>query len=192
MNSTAIVFPQWPVHIDLISPDYSSQGQSNKLKGTGKMTLRTRSALLCLLLVIPLTLGSCTSKDASPEPPSEQEQLEEIERAVHKWVDENVDELAEQIGPLLTGNLPLLRDVASELIKKGLLAWLDVKILKITTIENEHMYSARAELEFPIVAKLPLLGEKRYSVSVQYDLIIENGEVTDADIDVTSFDWKQE
>ncbi len=148
--------------------------------------------LLCLLLAVSLLLGSCKSEDVSPEPPSEQEQWEEIEQAVSKWVDENVDELAEQIGPLLTGNLPFLRDIASDLIKKGLLAWLDVRILKIITIETEHKYSARVELGFPIEAELPLLGERRYSVSIQYDFIIENGEVTDANIDVTSFDWEQE
>ena len=156
------------------------------------MRYRKWIALLCVLPVIPLVMAGCTSKDASPEPPSEQEQHEEIEQAAHKWVDENVDELAEQIGPLLTGNLPFISDVASDLIKRGLLGWLEVNVLHHDALEGRHRYFARVELSFPVEVKVPLIGEKRYSVSVQYDFIIENEEVTDADIDTTSFRWEQE
>ena len=127
------------------------------------MRYRKWIALLYVLLAIPLVMAGCTSMDASPEPPSEQEQEEEIERAVRKWVDENADVLADPIGRLLTANLPFLSDIASDLIKKGLLAWLEVNVLQHDALEGGHRYSARVELSFPIEVKVPLFiseGEK--------------------------------
>ena len=154
------------------------------------MKYRKRIWVPWVLMVVPLIMAGCTSTDASHELPSEQEQREEIERAVRKWVEENADELADQIGPLLTGDLPFLRDVASDLIERGLLAWLEVKVLHHHALEGERRYSARTELSLPVKANVPLIGERQYSISVQYDFIIEDGKVADADIDTASFRWK--
>jgi len=106
---------------------------------------------------------------------------------VQDWVRDNVDELSQRIGAIVTANLPFARDIAAKAIEKTLLTHLQLSIEYAEPVRGTNKCSARVRLEFPLELQIPLVDKKGYHVSVQYDLILENGKVTDADIDLSSF-----
>lgn len=149
-----------------------------------------RTVFLSGLLVILLVATGCASlKEPAPrqEPALENNPCANIEYAVQDWVRDNADELSQRIGALVTANLPFARDIAAKAIEKALLDRLQLSIEHAEPVSGTNKCLARVTLEFPLELQIPLVGKKGYWVSVQYDLILENGKVTDADIDLSSF-----
>ena len=152
--------------------------------------MRQRLVFLYSMLVILLAATGCASpKEAAPRQESalENDPCADIEGAVQDWVGDNVDELSQRIGALVTANLPFARDIAAKAIEKALLSRLQFSIEYAVPVSGTNKCSARVRLEFPLELQIPLVGKKGYHVSVQYDLILENGKVADADIDLSSF-----
>ena len=152
------------------------------------MVSTRRIALLGSLMLITLTVIGCTREEENElveQPPAEDAQAE-VDQAVKEWVQGNVDELAEEIGRLVALDVPILRDIAADLVAKGLMAWVEVTVLDIGTEDGSGRYSARVRLELPLEAQLPVVGKRGYRVSVEYDLLIDNGKVIDDDIDTFS------
>ena len=150
-------------------------------------------AFLCSLAVVLLVATGCNSlQEDTPPPKSSPEEipLSEIESAVQDWVVANVDELSEQIGSLVTGDLPLARDIVAKAIETALLAWLEFSVESVEPLEGTDGSSAKVKLEFPLELQIPLVGKKGYRVTVSYDIIVEDGKVTDSDINLDSFEMK--
>lgn len=63
----------------------------------------------------------------------------------------------------------------------------EISVEHVRPVEGEDRYSARVALGFPLLLELPVPGEKEYWVEVSYEFTIENGQVVDADIDLSSF-----
>ena len=150
-------------------------------------------ALLCSLAVVLLVATGCSSSQedtALPKSSPEEDTYSNVESAVQDWVVANVDELSEQIGSLVTGDLPLARDIVAKAIETGLLAWLEFSVGSVEPLEGTDRCSARVKLEFPLELQIPLVGKKGYRISVSYDIIVEDGEVTDSDINLDSFEMK--
>ena len=151
-------------------------------------------ALLCSLAVVLLVATGCSSsqEDTSlPKSSPEENPYTDVEIAVQNWVVANVDELSEQIGSLVTVNFWPARDIASKLIETALLAWLEFSVENVEPLEDIDGCSAKVKLEFPLELPLPLVGKKGYRVSVRYDIIVEDREVTDSDIDLDSFEMRE-
>ena len=153
------------------------------------MMQQKRAALLCSLLGILLVAAGCISPEATPpsEPSLEEGPFAEIETAVQDWVQDNMAELSEDIGILVTGDLPLARDIVAKAIETALGAWLEYSIEQTQPLEGTNKYSARVKLEFPLELEIPLVGKIGYRVSIAYDIVVENGQVTETDIDISSF-----
>ena len=147
-------------------------------------------AFLCSLPIILLVSAGCESLETTPPTPQE-DPCANIERVVDDWIDDNVEELSEDIGALVTGGLPLARDIAAIAIEGALLAWVEFSVENVEPIGGTDRCSARVKLEFPLELEIPLLGKKGYRVSVDYDVAVEDGEVIDSDIDLSSFDMRE-
>ena len=148
---------------------------------------------LCSLLVVLLFVTGCSSPEVTslPESPPKEGPCAGIESAVQKWVRDNVAELSKEIGPLVTKDLPLARDIVAKAIETALLAWIEFPVEDVEPVKGGDGCSARVKLEFPLEMQIPLVGKKGYRVSVEYDVIVEKGEVTDSDIDLSSFEMKR-
>ena len=156
------------------------------------MLKEKRIAILLSSLLIMMVVAGCGSpkEDTStPESSTEKNPCVNVESAVENWVHDNVDEISEELGALVTGNIPLARDIAAKAIETALLAWMEFSIEHLESIDGKCL--AGVKLEFPLELKIPLVGTKGYRVSVEYDLIIEGGEVTDSDIDLSSFEMTE-
>jgi len=152
--------------------------------------------ILCSLLVMILTTAGfcCTKTIPSEEPTQEEEQVEayiEVKASIGGWIPGNVDAISEEIGGLVTADLPVARDIVAKAIKTALLSEFNLSVKHTESLEGEDKYSARVGIEFPILLELPVIGEKEYWVTSYYDFTIDNGEVTDAHIDVSSFEMKE-
>ena len=124
-------------------------------------------ALLCSLLVILLVSVGCDSLGATPPPESTPEDpCTDIEDAVEDWIHDNVDELSQEIGVLVTGDLPLVRGIVAEVIETALLAWVEFSVEDAEPIQGRDRCSARVRLEFPLELSIPLVGTIGYRVSV--------------------------
>ena len=155
-----------------------------------KTVQKKRVAFLCSLLVILLVPAGCDSLEATP-PTLEENPCANIERAVDDWIDDSVDELSEEIGSLATGGLPLAKDIVAIATEAALLAWVEFSVEDAEPIQGTDRCSARVKLEFPLELEIPLLGKIGYRVSIAYDITVEDGEVTDSDINLSSFEMTE-
>ncbi len=150
-------------------------------------------ALLCVLLTTPLAMGSCASKEPAEEsgaPPEEKGRIA-VETAMADWLPDNADEIADELGPKVTMDLPIARDIATEAIRTALLTRYELSVQHVEDTEGTDAYSARVGITFPIRLKLPLLGEKEYLVSVAYDVTVKDGDVTESGLDASSVEVKE-
>ena len=143
--------------------------------------------LLCGSLVILLVTAGCSASTPPSESPPKEDPCADIESAVQDWVQDNVTELSKEIGSLVTRDLPVVRAIAAKAIETALLAWLEFSVEDVEPLKSGDRCSARVKLEFPLEMQIPLVGKKGYRVSLEYDVIVEKGEVTDSDIDISSF-----
>ena len=103
------------------------------------------------------------------------------------WTKESVSNVSEDIGELVTLNIPLLRSIAASIIKNAIRDVLEWEFSTPSEIsENRYEVVARAKAQFSI----PLVGT--YAVSVDYHLEIDvkNETVIDASIDLGSFSFE--
>lgn len=149
------------------------------------------SSLIVLLLVTSSL--SCT-KTAPPEEPAPEEDEDkahaEIKASIAGWLPVHTDKVSEEIGVLVTADTPIAREIAAKVVKTALLTTVELSVKHVENLEGEDKYSTKVGLGFPILLELPIIGEKEYWTSIIYVFIIENGEVKDAKIDVSSFDMR--
>jgi outer membrane lipoprotein-sorting protein len=158
------------------------------------MLQKNLTVFLCGLLVISMILAGCGSTEAeeSTETAEEGEAAHlDIKTSIAGWIPANTDNISETIGALVTSDTPIARDIAAKAIKTALLTELDVSVKHIQYIEGEDKYSARVALGFPLLMKLPVIGEKEYWVEVSYEFTLENGQVVDTELDISSFEMKE-
>ena len=115
----------------------------------------------------------------------------DIEASISGWIPGNADNISQAIAALIPADIAIARGVIARMIKTALLTKLEFSVEHTEPIEGEDRYSARVNLGFPILLKLPVLGEKDYWISIGYDLVIENGQVVDANIDFSSFEMTE-
>lgn len=149
---------------------------------------------LCGLLVISMIITGCGSPEAA-EPAATTEEGDvahfDVKTSIAGWIPANADNVSETIGALVTADTPIARDIVAKAIKTALLTELEISVEHIRFIEGEDIYSVRVALGFPLLLELPVLGEKEYWVEVSYEFTIEDGQVVDADIDISSFEMTE-
>ncbi len=144
-----------------------------------------------LLVALLLAAGCAGESEPRPDdPPPEVRGKAAVDTAVGDWIPGNVDDIAEEIGSLVTGDIPIARDIATEAIRTALLARYELSVEHIEDPEGEDSYAARVGISFPVRITLPLLGEKEYLLRVAYDITIKNGEVIDSSLDASSFEME--
>jgi outer membrane protein assembly factor BamB len=165
---------------------------------------------ICSLLIVSIIASGCASpetiepgdnvteapKTTETTEPLESDEEEDIIRidvktSVAGWIPVNVDDVSETIGSLVTADTPIARDIVARAIRAALLAELELEVEHTRPLDGPDRYSARVALGFPLLLELSVLGQKEYWVKVGYDFTIEDGQVTDADIDASSFEMTE-
>jgi len=143
-----------------------------------------------LILILFLTSACGFPSTTTESPDSDRNDRggthESIEPAVEEWIDDNMDDLSEQIGELVTGDLPIARDIVAEAVKRALLSYLEWKIIEVETSEDKRERIARVRLVFPLRLELQVIS-REYQIRVDYVLRIRENRVVDSDIDLDSF-----
>lgn len=119
----------------------------------------------------------------------EKDICENTEFAVEIWLKNNVDNIAETIGELITLDLPIVKNIASELVSEALLHFLQWEIVDTESASDDQTCIVRTRLFVPIKIDLPLLS-KEFKVQVDYLLYVRGGNVMDSDIDLQSFEME--
>jgi len=119
----------------------------------------------------------------------EENTCKNIDVAVEIWLKNNLDKIAKPIAELITMDLPIVKDIATELVSEALSHFLQWEIIKMDQAPDSQTCIARTRLILPISIDLPLLS-KEYKVQVDYLLYIRGGNVMDSDIDASSFEMK--
>jgi len=140
--------------------------------------------LILILIVIPLAASACSPPDSDED--GRGGPCESIEPAVEEWLDDNLDDISEVIGELVTLDLPIARDIVAEAAKRALLSHLEREIVKAEPSQDKRECIARVRLTFPLTIDLPLISLDR-KVQVDYVLRIQGNSVMDSDIDLDSF-----
>jgi len=148
--------------------------------------------LILILIVIPLAALACSSPKTTPTPPPDSDKdsqggpCEGIEPAVEAWIDDNLDEVGEKVGELVTLDLPIARDIVAAAVERALLPYLEREIVKAEPSQDKQTCIARVRLTFPLRIDLPLISQE-HQVQVDYELHIRENRVVDSDIDLDSF-----
>lgn len=148
--------------------------------------------LILSLIVIPLAVLACSSSEiiATPPPDSDEDSrggpCEGIEPIVEAWVDENLDEVGEKVGELVTRDLPIARDIVAAAVESALQSYLEWESVEAEPSQTKQTCIARVRLTFPLTIDLPLISLDR-KVQVDYELHIRENRVVDSDFDLDSF-----
>ena len=142
---------------------------------------------LVLLLAILLQSAGCGGEttdttDSEGVPGTE----ECLESAVETWINSYLGEISEEIGALVTGDLPIARDVAAGAVKKALLAYLEWEVVEVEELEGGQEQIARVRLTFPLELKLVVISEE-HRIQVDYVLRVRDCTVSDSYLDLDSF-----
>jgi len=106
---------------------------------------------------------------------------------VEAWIYDYIDEISDEIGALVTANLPVARDIASAAVKKAITKNLQCKIIEAEARQNGQEHDVRVRLAFPLEFDLPKVPTKKYTVEADYILRVREGNVVDSNIDLDSF-----
>ena len=109
-----------------------------------------------------------------------------IESAVETWLESHLDSISEEIGALVTGNLPIAKGLAAGAVKIALLAYLEWEIVEVEELEGGQEQIARARLIFPLELKIVVISEE-HRIQVDYVLRIRECIVVDSYLDLDSF-----
>ena len=148
--------------------------------------------LILILIVITLAALACSSPESSPTfPPGSDEDsqgnpCDGIEPVVEAWVDENLDEIGEKVGELVTLDLPIARDIVAAAVESALQSYLEWENVEAEPSQAKQECIARVRLTFPLRIDLPLISQE-HKVQVDYVLRIRENRVVDSDIDLDSF-----
>ena len=108
-------------------------------------------------------------------------------RVAQDWTEQSVSEISEDIGEMVTLNIPVLRSIASSVIESSVRDALDWRLSTPSKIaENRYKVFATVTAQFSVI----LLGT--YTISADYELYIDtkNERVIDATLDLGSFDFQ--
>ncbi len=159
------------------------------------MAKKTVWLLVSCLMVAALLPVSCAPAVVEEEEEvvtqEEGEAYIDIKASISGWIPGNVDNISQEIADLVPADIPLARGIVAKAIKTTLLTKVELSVEHVESIAGEDRYSARVNLGFPILLELPVIGKKEYWVSISYDFVIENGQVVDANIDVSSFEMTE-
>ena len=150
------------------------------------------SILILSLIVIPLAALACSSPESSPTLPPDSDEdsqgnpCEGIEPVVEAWIDDNLDEVGEEVGKLVTLDLPIARDIVAAAVERALQSYLEWEIVEAEPSQAKQTCIARVRLTFPLRIDLPLISLE-HQVQVDYELHIRENRVVDADFDLDSF-----
>ncbi len=102
------------------------------------------------------------------------------------WLESHADSISQEIGALVTGNLPIARDIAAAAAKTALLAYLEWEVIEIEKLEGGQEQIATVRLIFPLRLKLAVISEE-HRIQVDYVLRIRDCIVVDSYLDLDSF-----
>ena len=109
-----------------------------------------------------------------------------LESAVETWINSHLDSISEEIGTLVTGDLPIAKGLAAGAVKTALLASLQWEIGEVEALEGKQEQIARVRLTFPLELKLVVISEE-HRIQVDYVLRIRDCTVVDSYLDLDSF-----
>ena len=152
------------------------------------MLLRKWVALLCVLIITISAVSACSAPTQLNGSASDEQSaaIKSIEPAIEVWVDDNMDDIAEKVGELVTLDFPIARDIAAEATRRAILSNLKWKIIEVEESQDNLEYITRVRLTFPLRLELPLVSQE-HKVQVDYVLRIRESKVEDSDIDLDSF-----
>jgi len=139
--------------------------------------------LVTIVMSFALLLQPSCGRGNNDEHSSE---FKSFEPAVEAWVDQYLDEISDDIGVLVTIDLPIARDIASEAVKKAVFQNLQWKITEVEAHRSGQGYAVRVRFTFPLKVDLPVFS-KEYKIQADYVLHVRDGSVVDSDIDLDSF-----
>jgi hypothetical protein len=148
--------------------------------------------LILILIVIPLAALACSSPKTTPTPPPDSDKdsqgapCEGIKPVVEAWIDDNLDEVGEKVGELVTLDLPIARDIVAAAVESALQSYLKREIVEAEPSQDKQTCIARVRLIFPLRIDLPLISQE-HQVQVDYELHIRENRVVDSDFDLDSF-----
>ena len=167
-----------------LQSDYDSLETKHNILQSSYDLLKTEiSFLKTSINAIEVTVASLL-----PHSGEEEENIcENIDVAVEIWLKNNLDKIAEPVAELITMDLPIVKDIATELVSEALSHFLQWEIIEAEPATDDRTCIVRTRLVLPISIDLPLLS-KEYTVQVDYLLYVRGGNVMDSDIDTSSFE----
>lgn len=156
---------------------------------------RSKITLFILLICVFTSLFvGCTEQES--EIPKKR--YEEFEPIVEEWVNDYLDEISDDLGELIAFNIPLVKDIAGQLIKDKFIGQPKSTIISaeenvktseiVVTVKISRMLTIDVDKEIDILSRNVTMNiSKKLHGSVNYRLNIKNGEVKDYDIDLESF-----
>jgi len=134
---------------------------------------------IIMLIILGLTLSAVSCDSENPEDVALQ--------VAHDWTQDSVDEVASDIGSQMTGNLPVLEDIAASVIEEQIregVSWNYSTPVK----KSDGRYEVVAEAVVEVEITVPLLWTKTYDVSVDYELEVDTDSrrVVDSHLDLSS------
>ena len=83
--------------------------------------------LILLLCTLTFLFAGCVKQAIE----TTEEQYEEFEPIVEEWVNDYIDEISEDLGELIVFNIPLVKDIAGQLIKDKFVGNPESKIISV-------------------------------------------------------------
>jgi len=159
------------------------------------MKKKTVWIVVSCLMVASLLLVSCAPAAVEEEEEvvtqEEGEAYIDIKASISGWIPGNADNISQAIAALVPADIAIARGIVAKAIETIILTEVELSVDHVEPTDGENTYSARVNLGFPILLGLPILGKKEYWISIGYDLTLENGQVVDANIDVSSFEMTE-
>ncbi len=142
----------------------------------------SRVALLAPVFILTIMVFSCGGDSAEAI----------ASEVAESWASDSMTSVASDIGGAITGEIPLIAELASSAIEEQIretVKWSFESPSEIGT--NRYSVVARAAVR--ITVPIPLVADKEYEVSVAFNVVADTGkrEVASSQIDLLSLDVRE-
>ena len=139
-----------------------------------------RFALLAALLVVMLASVGCGGKSDE----------EIVQNAVDEWTKAGLRDLSDEMGSLITGDIPVARSVVAGAIHSAIEEKVEWDVGPVTPAVGGRLM---ADVDFSVSFEIDVLALKSsYTLSFVYSVLVEDEKVIDADLDLREFLLKRE